>query len=133
MQSAHCQLRVKNAISNINGASINGITPGVASLSLSDNAIQKNVTDAIEQAGYMISAIESSGSINTLTFKTNINCSGCVAQVKPVLDASKGINEWNVDTTSADKVLTIKSSDVSKDEIIDAITRAGFKIESLNN
>ena len=33
-------------------------------------------------------------------FKTNINCGGCVASVKPHLDSAEGVCEWNVDTTN---------------------------------
>lgn len=28
-------------------------------------------------------------------FKTNINCGGCVASVKPHLDSAEGVCEWN--------------------------------------
>ena len=41
-----------------------------------------------------------------LRFKTNINCGGCVASVKPHLDNADGIWHWEVDTTK-DKVLTV--------------------------
>ncbi len=62
-------------------------------------------------------------------FKTNINCSGCVASVKPHLDKAEGISHWEVDTTSKDKVLTVKSENITKGEIIEAVQKAGFKIE----
>lgn len=135
MQSTHCQLRVKNVVSAINGVAANEIKPGVADLSLSDDTSQKSITDAIEQAGYQVAGIESKvfSDPKTFTFKTNINCGGCVSQVKPALDASKGIDEWNVDTSSSDKTLTVKTTGVSAGEIIETVTRAGFKIETLNN
>ena len=41
-------------------------------------------------------------------FKTNINCGGCIASVKPHLDNAEGICHWEVDTANKDKVLTIK-------------------------
>lgn len=66
-------------------------------------------------------------------FKTNINCGGCVASVKPHLDKADGICHWEVDTTSKDKVLTIKSEGISEQEVIDAVQKAGFKIEPLLN
>ena len=31
-------------------------------------------------------------------FKTNINCSSCIAAVKPHLDKANGIENWEVDT-----------------------------------
>lgn len=66
-------------------------------------------------------------------FKTNINCGGCVASVKPHLDNADGVCEWNVDTTNKDKILTIKSEGISKEQILDVIRKAGFKAEVIIN
>lgn len=65
-------------------------------------------------------------------FKTNINCSGCVAKVTPFLNDAEGVSEWNVDTTNKDKVLTVTSKGVSEQEVIATVEKAGFKIEVLN-
>lgn len=65
-------------------------------------------------------------------FKTNINCGGCVASVKPHLDKADGICHWEVDTTNKDKVLTVKSDGISEQEVIATVQKAGFKIEPLN-
>ena len=65
-------------------------------------------------------------------FKTNINCSGCVASVKPHLDKLEGITEWEVATTNKDKILTIKSDGASKEQVMNTVQNAGFKIELLN-
>ena len=66
-----------------------------------------------------------------LQFKTNINCGGCVASVKPHLDNADGICHWKVDTTNKDKVLTVKSEGMTEQEIIDTVKKAGFTIEPL--
>ena len=66
-----------------------------------------------------------------LQFKTNINCGGCVATVKPHLDNADGICHWEVDTTNKDKVLTVKSEGMTEQEIIDTVKKAGFTIEPL--
>ncbi len=66
-----------------------------------------------------------------LRFKTNINCGGCVASVKPHLDNADGICHWEVDTTNKDKVLTVKSEGITEQEIIDTVKKAGFTIEPL--
>jgi copper chaperone len=63
-------------------------------------------------------------------FKTNINCSGCEAKVTPFLDETKSV--WKVDTTNKDKVLTVKSDNITKQQVIEAVEKAGFKIEPLN-
>lgn len=64
-------------------------------------------------------------------FKTNINCSSCVATVTPFLNDAEGVCHWEVDTTTKDKVLTVKSTGISHQEVIEAVQKAGFKIESL--
>jgi len=64
-------------------------------------------------------------------FKTNINCGGCVASVKPHLDKSVGSDLWQVDTANKDKILTVTSETVTENEVIEAVKKAGFKIEAL--
>lgn len=68
----------------------------------------------------------------TFTFKTNINCSGCVAKVTPALDEANGICHWGVDTTGKDKILTVHSDGITEPEIIKAVKDAGFTIERIN-
>ena len=69
--------------------------------------------------------------MDAIRFKTNIKCSGCVAQVTPVLNETVGNNHWSVDTTNPDKILTISTESVSKDEIKMALEKAGFKAEPM--
>lgn len=67
----------------------------------------------------------------TLRFKTNINCSGCVAKVTPFLDDTDNIIQWEVDTTSKDKILTVQADETAEDIIVQKVQEAGFKIEAL--
>lgn len=67
-----------------------------------------------------------------LYFKTNINCGGCVTAVKSHLDNAEGICHWNVDTTNKDKILTVKSTGITEQEIMETVAKAGFKIEPIN-
>jgi copper chaperone CopZ len=67
-----------------------------------------------------------------LQFKTNINCGGCVASVKPHLDNAQGISNWDVDTANTDKILTIQSEGITEQEVIETVKKAGFKIEPVN-
>ncbi|TPD65715.1 heavy-metal-associated domain-containing protein [Flavobacterium microcysteis] len=62
-------------------------------------------------------------------FKTNINCGGCVASVKPHLDKAEGVSEWNVDTDNKDKILTIKAEGITEEQVLDIIKKTGFKAE----
>jgi len=68
-----------------------------------------------------------------LQFKTNINCSGCVASVKPHLDQAAGEGHWTVETTNKDKVLTVEGEGVTEDQVVAAVQKAGYKIESIKN
>ncbi|MDM1046684.1 MULTISPECIES: heavy-metal-associated domain-containing protein [Bacteroidota] len=66
-----------------------------------------------------------------IQFKTNINCGGCVASVKPHLDKTVGSGQWQVDTANKDKILTVTSEAVTENEVIETVKKAGFKIEAL--
>jgi copper chaperone len=70
--------------------------------------------------------------MNKLKFKTNINCGGCISTVTPFLEAEKDIQNWQVDTSTADKVLTVEGNDIRKETVIKTVEKAGFKIQPLN-
>ncbi|RNI24067.1 heavy-metal-associated domain-containing protein [Rufibacter latericius] len=69
--------------------------------------------------------------METLRFKTNIKCGGCVATVTPFLDKETSVEKWQVDTANPDKILTVEGNAVNGGEVIEAIEKAGFKIEPL--
>lgn len=64
-----------------------------------------------------------------LKFKTNINCSGCVAKVTNELNETVGEGNWNVDTNNPAKPLTVKNTDKTAEQVAAAIRKAGFKAE----
>lgn len=68
-----------------------------------------------------------------LQFKTNINCGGCLAKVTPFLNEAEGICHWEVDTNNKDKILSVHSEGITKEEVIQKVQEAGFKIELLNH
>lgn len=67
--------------------------------------------------------------METLKFKTNVNCGGCIANVTPHLNQIKGIGKWNVDTSNPLKVLTVETSEIVPEEIIEKLKEAGYKAE----
>jgi len=69
--------------------------------------------------------------MKTLQFTTNINCGGCVAKVKSLLDTSDGISQWSIDTTKPTKQLTIETETLNDSDIIALIATKGFKAEKL--
>jgi copper chaperone CopZ len=70
--------------------------------------------------------------MKTFTFKTNINCGGCIAKVTPFMDAAKGISSWNVDTANKNKILTVVSDGITENKVIETVKEAGFNIESVS-
>lgn len=69
--------------------------------------------------------------METLRFKTNIKCAGCVATVTPALNKAAGADSWTVDLESPDKILTISAGQVKAGEIKKAIAQAGFQAEEI--
>jgi len=64
-----------------------------------------------------------------LQFKTNINCSGCVAKVTPFLDKENRIKTWSVNTETPEKILTVETEGMTAEEIKAVVAVAGFRIE----
>jgi copper chaperone len=62
-------------------------------------------------------------------FKTNINCGSCVAKASPYLNQENSIEKWEVDITTADKVLTVSGAHLDKEKIKEVVEKAGFIIK----
>lgn len=70
--------------------------------------------------------------METLNFKTNIKCSGCIAAVTPYLNDIEQVDGWNVDTNSPDKILTVQTTDNRVGELVQqAVERAGYRAEPM--
>lgn len=69
--------------------------------------------------------------METLKFKTTINCGGCINTVTPTLNKIAGENSWQVDTSAPDKILTVKSDKVTPKQIQEAVRSLGFQINQL--
>ena len=69
--------------------------------------------------------------METLKFKTTINCGGCVATVTPHLNQIKGIEKWSVDTANPQKILTVEASGLEPEIIVEKLKEAGYKAELL--
>ncbi|PZX64419.1 heavy-metal-associated domain-containing protein [Hydrotalea sandarakina] len=69
--------------------------------------------------------------MKTFKFKTNIQCSSCVAKVTPTLNNEAKIDNWNVDTTNKNKILTIQTNTLDTNQIIDLVKSAGYNAELL--
>ena len=69
--------------------------------------------------------------MNTLKFKTNVNCGGCIATVTPHLNQIKGIIKWSVDTSNAMKILTVEASGLQPEVIVETLKKAGYKADPI--
>ncbi len=67
--------------------------------------------------------------METLQFKTNINCSNCVAKVSPFLNQDDSIDQWKVDTNNPDKILSVEGEELDSEAIIKTVEKAGFNAQ----
>lgn len=68
--------------------------------------------------------------MNTYKFKTNINCSGCVAKVTPALNQLEGVLNWEVDTNNPSKILKVEAEEgVPAQAVKEVVRGVGFTIE----
>jgi copper chaperone len=65
------------------------------------------------------------------SFRTNIKCGGCVQKVRPFLDGMKGVDKWQVDLVSPDRILTIEG-DAEPGLVVRAIAAAGYKADLIS-
>ncbi len=70
--------------------------------------------------------------METLKFKTNIKCGGCIATVTPALDNLEGIEKWEVDTANPDKILTVESDNgLTANDVISVLKTKGYNAEKI--
>ncbi|MCR9154091.1 MAG: heavy-metal-associated domain-containing protein [Bacteroidetes bacterium] len=69
--------------------------------------------------------------MKTLKFKSNINCTGCLSKVSPVLNEEKNIQKWDVNLEHDDRILTVETDSLSSDEIKQTVQKAGFNADEI--
>lgn len=70
--------------------------------------------------------------METLQFKTNIKCSGCLAKVSPYLNETLGEDNWEIDLHHPDKLLSvIPEESLSKEIVQHAVKEAGYLAEQV--
>ena len=69
--------------------------------------------------------------MNTLQFKTNIKCTGCLSKASPTLDEKLGAGKWEVDLMTLKKTLTV-TSDLDEKEVIAIVNESGFTAEPIS-
>jgi copper chaperone len=69
--------------------------------------------------------------METLKFKTNIKCGGCIATVTPFLNADENIEKWQVDLENLDRILTVETHQ-SAEAIAELVKKAGYNAQQIN-
>jgi copper chaperone len=67
--------------------------------------------------------------METITFKTNMKCSGCIDKITHSLNELVGSGHWKVDLQNPDKTLTVINEEIQEKDIIAALTNKGFTAE----
>jgi len=68
--------------------------------------------------------------METLKFKTNIKCGGCIATVTPFLNGDEAVEKWEVDLQSPERTLKVETSH-SPEEIQQLVKKAGYMAEEI--
>lgn len=68
--------------------------------------------------------------MKTSKFKTNAKCDGRVARIADKLNEIVPREQWNIDLSTTDRVLTV-TADVPDEKIIAVVVAAGYKAEKL--
>ena len=69
--------------------------------------------------------------MNTMIFKTNAKCEGCLAKIEEILQGKISREEWNLDLADSNRPLTVASDKLAADDVVELISKAGFKIEQM--
>ena len=68
----------------------------------------------------------------TLKFKTNIKCGACIDKVKPILNELVGETNWNVDLSTADRILTLATDKTDMLQIKKSLEQVGYKADAVS-
>ena len=69
--------------------------------------------------------------MNTMIFKTNAKCEDCLAKIEEILQGKISREEWNLDLSDSNRPLTVASDKLAADDVVELISKAGFKIEQM--
>ncbi len=68
--------------------------------------------------------------METMQFKTNAKCGGCVAQIGAKLNNILKEEQWTIDLKSPDRTLSV-TTDLPEQAIVDAVREAGFTAQRI--
>jgi copper chaperone len=71
--------------------------------------------------------------MSEIKFKTNINCTGCLSKISPVLNGERAIQNWEVDLNHQDRILTIETNQPERLDIPKIVAKVGFEASLQEN
>ena len=66
--------------------------------------------------------------MKTLKFKTSAKCQGCVQSLSTKLNETIKDGTWNFDVSVSPSILTVKTENLMKEDIISIVEKAGYRI-----
>jgi copper chaperone len=66
--------------------------------------------------------------MKTVRYKTNIKCAACVEKVTPSLNETVGKDNWKVDISNPEKILTVEG-EVNEEKMKEALQKVGYRAE----
>ena len=66
-----------------------------------------------------------------MSFKTNAKCMGCLTKIEKTLQGKINREAWDLDLSDPERILRVTSGKLAAGEIVELISKAGFKIEPI--
>ena len=71
--------------------------------------------------------------MEVMVFKTTVDTSLGVRQLKPLLDSMAGSNKWNFALDDCDRILRVVSRNIAPHQVIHLLTNNGFQCMELED
>lgn len=66
--------------------------------------------------------------MSTVRVKTDLRCGACVRSIGPLLDAEPGVERWQADVSTPDKVLTVEGDGVTAGRVGEILGTKGYRV-----
>lgn len=66
--------------------------------------------------------------MNTVRVKTDLRCGACVRSIGPLFDAEPGVERWDADVSTPDKVLTVEGDRVTAGRVGEILNTKGYRV-----
>ncbi len=123
MTCASCQSHVAKTLEGIDGVqevSVN-LMMNTASVKMKDNVLEKDLEQAVSEAGYKLSHLKS------LHFKvSDMTCASCVSSIETYLASHSGITDLHINLMEQELSLNYDPALISEHEIFGMIEEIGY-------